>query len=347
MNTREKENRRRRRGISMGEYLFLGALFLAFSVASLRLPSAILDWQDREMVGRREILDSQEVIVTAQEDMSLLEKMHLVNSGNINSMYMVNGRHYTAESALDKVAQELRKLRELGLLTDCSLDRIDMGEAEVEFILDMEDGERSMMLWNGFVRTDTWRINWRMDDETGKLLSISQYQYMEVYNRDKEIIDAADHAMGNRSYDAGPVDVAQNSGIPDSMVDYAVTKVGNTSRKQEPLEAMLAELTRKAEIWGEYLGLQMAESGVTMADAIAYQADGCDIIEKRVETFMAKDYSWTEAYYMMLEELGLLETAYESESLNIYAVYKDEEGEEAVVYFQNEKNSFLIVGARY
>ena len=50
---------------------------------------------------------------------------------------------------------------------------------------------------------------------------------------------------------------------------------------------------------------------------------------------------------MMLEELGLLETAYESESLNIYAVYKDEEGEEAVVYFQNEKNSFLIVGARY
>ena len=53
MNTREKENRRRRRGISMGEYLFLGALFLAFSVASLRLPSAILDWQDREMVGRR------------------------------------------------------------------------------------------------------------------------------------------------------------------------------------------------------------------------------------------------------------------------------------------------------
>ena len=347
MKTREKENRRRRRGISMGEYLFLGALFLAFSVASLRLPSAILDWQDRKMVGRRELLDSQEVIVTAQEDMSLLEKMHLVNSGNINSMYMVNGRRYTTESALDKAAQELRKLRELGILMDCNLDKMDMGEAEVEFILDMEDGERSMMLWNGFVRTDSWRIYWSMDDETGKLLSISQYQYTEAYNRDKEITDAADHAMENRSYDAGRVEVAQNSGIPDFGVDYATTKVENTSGKQKPLEVTLAELTRKAEIWGEYLGLQMAESGVTVADIIAYQAEGCDIIEKRVKTIMAKDYSWTEAYYMMLKEMGLLETAYESESLNIYAVYKDEEGEEAVVYFLKEKNGFLIMGATY
>lgn len=306
---------KRRRGGHAWKYFLMGCLFLAVAAASIRLPSDMLDWQDKKRVGQSQTLPAQEVVLSAQEDMSLLEKLNLLISDNMHVLPMENGKHYTREDVTEKAEEELEKLKELGFLDEVELKWLKFAVPEAAFYLDMENGEHSMMVWNGYAEDGQWMLDYLLDDETGKVLTLQRKRISNNIN------------IGNAEiYDVDGVRKAYQGDV----------------RLGLDAEEAFRELAEKADKWGEYLGCSLKQV-VPVMTGIKYQKELYGEIEERMQSLEDRGYSWEDAYQIVCEEMGIVPSDF-YERQSVYALYENDE-DFVLFYFCRELDdgSFFIL----
>lgn len=202
----------------MRQYLITILVIVVTAAVAFTLPVELLEWQDQKRLENSEIQAAEEVVLAAQMDMTLIEKIQLMQRSSTTALTMGQGKNYSRDSIIGKAKSELQKLVELEIVNLDGSDAVYSVE-EILFLVDTEDGTKSMILWQVSVYAGEYDIELSMDDETGKILSIFQ---REIYT-DKSSWTAA------------------------SSDEYIVS------------EKYSGELESVAEKWGEYLGISLAE----------------------------------------------------------------------------------------
>ena len=159
----------------MKNYVITGVLLLFLTAASLLLPIRVLKWQDEQRTGKSEIEEVQEVVLKEQISMTLSEKLKLRNQETVNALTLVNGKNYNKDTIEDQIRKEIGILADQDILIDFDMESMKIREATVTFYVDMEDSERSIMFWQGYVETLEYDVSFFLDDETGKIVSFAQY----------------------------------------------------------------------------------------------------------------------------------------------------------------------------
>ncbi len=159
----------------MKNYVITGVLLLFLTAASFFLPIRVLKWQDEQRTGKSEIEEVQEVVLKEQISMTLSEKLKLRNQETVNALTLVNGKNYNKDTIEDQIRKEIGILADQDILIDFDMESMKIREATVTFYVDMEDSERSIMFWQGYVETLEYDVSFFLDDETGKIVSFAQY----------------------------------------------------------------------------------------------------------------------------------------------------------------------------
>lgn len=206
----------------MKQYLVMVLILAVFAVGGFMLPSELMKWQDQQRLENSETQSGEEVVLVPQTDMTLIEKMQLIQKDTVTTLPMEQGKIYDGDSVIPKMQKELQKLSGLGL-PDLEEQECFYEIEDILFLVDTRDGTKSMILWNASVVADDFRIGISMDDETGKILHLYYYEKrgdvsLSAYG-DKSL--AIENAIG----DVSPVD-----------------------------------LEDAAKEWGEYLGISLAET---------------------------------------------------------------------------------------
>lgn len=257
----------------MKNYIIAGILLLFFSVASLFLPSYLMEWRDEQRTEKSQVEEVQEVVLKEQVSMTLSEKLKLRGQETVNALELVNGKNYNQDTINDQVRKEIGILAEQELLIDFDMDSLQKVTATVSFYVDMEDSERSIMLWEGIVDLLDYQLAFTMDDETGKILSFSQY----IYDRRDVLYD---------DYDM------QSNGMSVTKVVLDEPDIGT-----EKLQEM-------AERWGDYLGYKVTEShSAWMEEGLG--TEELELYAEQVERMISKGYSREEAEIMASREWGI------------------------------------------
>lgn len=257
----------------MKNYIIAGILLLFFSVASLFLPSYLMEWRDEQRTEKSQVEEVQEVVLKEQVSMTLSEKLKLRGQKTVNALELVNGKNYNQDTINDQVRKEIGILAEQELLIDFDMDSLQKVTATVSFYVDMEDSERSIMLWEGIVDLLDYQLAFTMDDETGKILSFSQY----IYDRRDVLYD--DYGM-------------QSNGMSVTKVVLDEPDIGT-----EKLQEM-------AERWGDYLGYKVTEShSAWMEEGLG--TEELELYAEQVERMISKGYSREEAEIMASREWGI------------------------------------------
>ncbi len=206
----------------MKQYLITVLILAVFAVGGFMLPSELMKWQDQQRLENSETQSGEEVVLVPQTDLTLIEKMQLIQKDSVTTLPMEQGKNYDGDSVIPKMQKELQKLSGLGL-PDLEEQECFYEIEDILFLVDTRDGTKSMILWNASVVADDFRIWISMDDETGKILRLTYFKKrsdtsLSVYG-DKSL--AIENAIG----DVSPVD--------------------------------LEDVAKK---WGEYLGISLAET---------------------------------------------------------------------------------------
>ena len=159
----------------MKNYVITGVRLLFLTAASFFLPIRVLKWQDEQRTGKSEIEEVQEVVLKEQISMTLSEKLKLRNQETVNALTLVNGKNYNKDTIEDQIRKEIGILADQDILIDFDMESMKIREATVTIYVYMEDSERSIMLWQGYVETLEYDVSFFLDDETGKIVSFAQY----------------------------------------------------------------------------------------------------------------------------------------------------------------------------
>ena len=246
----------------MKNYVITGVLLLFLTAASFFLPIRVLKWQDEQRTGKSEIEEVQEVVLKEQISMTLSEKLKLRNQETVNALTLVNGKNYNKDTIEDQIRKEIGILADQDILIDFDMESMKIREATVTFYVDMEDSEKSIMLWQGFVETSKYQLLFFLDDETGKIVSFSQYAARPVVD-----------------YEAA----ADASAETDQAIYVEKYFADMDAEEQKELAAR----------WGEYLGCEMKASS-TGWYGIGQGAEE-ELFEKEIDMLISKGYSYEEA----------------------------------------------------
>lgn len=246
----------------MKNYVIAGLLLFLLAAASLFLPSRVLKWQDRQRTGKSEIEEVQEVVLKEQISMTLSEKLKLRSQDTVNTLTLVNGKNYNKDTIEEQIKKEIKILADRNILIDFDTGELTLKEAAVTFYVDMEDSEKSIMLWQGFVETSKYQLLFFLDDETGKIVSFSQYAA-------KPVVD----------YGAA----ADVSGETDQAIYVEKYFADMDAEEQKELAAR----------WGEYLGCEMVSSQ-SYPNGIMPGAEE-ELFQQEIDNFVSKGYSYEEA----------------------------------------------------
>ncbi|MBO5159446.1 MAG: hypothetical protein J6B94_07635 [Lachnospiraceae bacterium] len=158
----------------MKRYVITALILIITAAAGFTIPPNLLKWQDEKRLEQSHTETAEEVIVTATTDMTLVEKLQLMKKDTITTMPLETGKKYNQYSIKVKVQEEVKKLYSLSL-SDLRQDHnISYEVADVYFVLDREDGKKSMIFWEVYVSTDDYEAWLIVDDETGKILQFSE-----------------------------------------------------------------------------------------------------------------------------------------------------------------------------
>lgn len=206
----------------MKQYLITVLLLAVFAVGGFMLPSEFMKWQDQQRLENSETQSGEEVVLVPQTDMTLIEKMQLIQKDSVTALPMEQGKNYDGDSMISKMKKELQKLSDMGL-PDLEEQHCLYEIEEILFLIDIRDGTKSMILWNASVVADDFYIGILIDDETGKILGLTYHERLA----DKSSAD----------YDDKSIAVQQAAGELYSM-----------------------DLKEAAKKWGEYIGISLAET---------------------------------------------------------------------------------------
>lgn len=159
----------------MKQYLITVCILIVTAVIGFIMPSVFLERQDEQRLENIETQTAEEVVLTSQTELPLIEKLQLMQKDTVTYLSMVQGKKYDRGSIIVQVQQELGKLCDLEIL---DLERLDLlyNIDDVSFLVDIEDGSRSMLLWTLSAVDDESVITVIVDDETGKILGISKVE---------------------------------------------------------------------------------------------------------------------------------------------------------------------------
>lgn len=272
----------------MKKYFITGVLFLILSLSSLFLPTSVMKWQDEQRTRESETEEVQEVVLKEQISMTLTEKLMFRGQETSNALALVNGKNYTKDTVEEQMRKEIEILAQKEIFIDLDVEDLNIIEINLLFFVDLEDSERSIMMWEGYADTSKYHLYFQMDDETGKILSFSQHY----------------------------------TGIYDVVDEYSNGSAAGVSVYTPPLALGIEELREMAEQWGEYLGCQVTDCHSVWMDITFDYPEG--EFGKRVERMMAKGYSYEEAKSKTAEEFGISYDEIDSEQ--ILAVLEDEGG---------------------
>ncbi len=275
----------------MKNYIIAGFLLLFLSAASLFLPSYVMEWQDEQRTEKSQVEEVQEVVLKEQVSMTLSEKLKLREQEAVNALNLVNGKNYNQDTIDEQVRKEIGILAEQGLLLDFDMEPLKVAEAVIYFYVDMEDSERSIMMWEVSAETLKYHLVLTMDDETGKILSFSQYGY----DWDGVFGEAVEQ------YDAQSSSISISKSSSDSYIGTE-------------------ELQEMAERWGDYLGCEVTESHITWLGE-RFVSD-TEEFAMRVENMIVKGYTREEAEMKVASEYGL-----DISERLLYAGLEDESGQ--------------------
>lgn len=248
----------------MKNYVIAGMLFLLLTGASLFLPSRVLRWQDEQRTGKSETEEVREVVLKEQISMTLSEKLKLRGQATVNTLSLVNGKNYNKDTIKDQIKKELETLAEEEILLDFDTELLEVIEANVTFYVDMEDSEKSIMLWDGYVQTPRWSLSFWMDDETGKILGFTR---------------AGRGEPGNYAE-------ARDS---ETDVQYSVTSVTVSKYYLDITAEQLEEISRR---FSGYLGCEVAALSAYWSDLPRKEEE---FFQKEVEDLIRKGYTEEEA----------------------------------------------------
>lgn len=163
----------------MKQYLTMILLIAAVAVCGFVLPSELMKWQDEKRLEHSESREAEEVVLEAGTDLTMIEKLQLMQKSTVTALEMEQGKHYSHETILEKAEKELQKLEALGLIDLESQEKYWV-IFQIQFFVDTEDGTKSMILWTLSVTTDNFYLVISMDDETGKILSLYQMDFADA-----------------------------------------------------------------------------------------------------------------------------------------------------------------------
>lgn len=156
----------------MKQYLITAMVLAVTAIAGFTMPSMLLEWQDEQRLENSEIQAAEEVLLTSQTNMTLIEKIQLMQNDMVTTIEMKEGKNYTADGMIVNVQQELKTLSELGIL-ELEQSDLNYGVEGIHFWVDIEGGARSVLLWTVYAGSwdgDLWMV---VDDETGKILTFT------------------------------------------------------------------------------------------------------------------------------------------------------------------------------
>ena len=282
------EKKKKRPRMFAGRYLGVSLLLAGALAAGMKLPLMLMEWQDTQRVGRSELLQAQEVVLTTQGDMSLAEKIRFIQSEGVSNFPMTNGRRYTIMNVGEHIREELEKLKDQGILWDYGEYSFSI-RAEAIFNIDTEDSERSLMIWQGTAISDICTLNVTMDDESGKILSI--YQRFQNFSR-----------------------LPGSSSVGTDL--YTVVEKNDSATKKWAGEILAA--------WAEYLEctlLETDEAGGNQ-EGNTMTMDSSEL-EAMIHELEAQGLETEEAYVEAMRRLGL-EVSDEADERNFYGTLEDD-----------------------
>lgn len=170
----------------MIQYFIAVLVIIVTAIGGFTLPYEALKWQDQKRLENSETQDAEEVILSAGTDMTLIEKMQLMQKPSVTSLSMEQGKNYSRDSIIVKAQKEIQNLMKLGLLNLDAEDAV-YGIEDVLFLVDTEDGTKSMILWNVSVITGDFFLGISMDDESGKILNFRQLVFQTAAGNQAEV----------------------------------------------------------------------------------------------------------------------------------------------------------------
>lgn len=212
----------------MKRYLTTFVLLFMTAIAGFAMPSKLLEWEDVHRINHLETQPSEKVLLTAQTNMTLIEKIQLMQNDMAATIAMADGKNYTAEGMIVQVQNELETLSELGIF---ELERFDLtyGVEDILFFVDIQGGTQSMLLWKIYAMTGDGIIRMIVDDETGKILTLTCTE------------------------GKGTVSV--------SASDYSIVVPESEESVQKSADS--GQMNIIAQKWAEYLGIELVETSVT------------------------------------------------------------------------------------
>lgn len=154
-------------------YLTAGISLLLAAAAGFGLPLLLLRFGDEQRLGRIDQEEVSRMEITEQPVLTIVEKIRLMQRPSSNSMVLAKGRNYDSDTIAGRIAEELDAMAGFGIPgTSVELEDAVFSVYPV-FMMDVE-GENSFIVWVGEVyAADGVQIDLSLDDETGKILSLS------------------------------------------------------------------------------------------------------------------------------------------------------------------------------
>ena len=156
------------------------AAALGLSLAALAgfgLPGLLLAAWDEQQLGRVEQGEAPRLVISEQPELTIVEKVRLLQRDSSNSMPLQQGKNYRRDTVEEKMMEELDALAAIGI-EGLPAGELDVAFAEVFFVMDVE-GEHSCIIWNAQLYQKEGAAGslaeLYLDDETGKILSLSCY----------------------------------------------------------------------------------------------------------------------------------------------------------------------------
>ena len=125
------------------------AAALGLSLAALAgfgLPGLLLAAWDEQQLGRVEQEEAPRLVISEQPELTIVEKVRLLQRDSSNSMPLQQGKNYRRDTVEEKMMEELDALAAIGI-EGLPAGELDVAFAEVFFVMDVE-GEHSCIIWN-------------------------------------------------------------------------------------------------------------------------------------------------------------------------------------------------------
>lgn len=158
----------------MKRYLVIVIFILMLGAICFTFPTALMKWQDKNLLEKIETEEAEVVKLDLQADMTLAEKIELKTNNMASIIGLVNGKNYDQRSITGKIKEELEKLNEIGMVKYDGQDT-SFSDIMLNMYVNPEDAAKSMLLWTAVMYIDGEYIVVLVDDESGKIINIEQW----------------------------------------------------------------------------------------------------------------------------------------------------------------------------